>query len=425
MSSSTMGIVGLGYVGLPLAMHFISTGINVVGVDTDVVKIDSLKLGTSYVEDVSDIQVQDALKSGKFFPTSKFKELKQAEFISICVPTPVGKTYEPDVSFVTETVENIANIIRRGQTIILESTVYPGATEELLCPILEKTGMTAGKDFFVAFSPERLDPGNTDHQISAIPKVIGGINEISAKKAIESYSPAFKSIIKVGSTKEAELTKLLENTFRAVNIALVNEMAIMAHGMDIDIWKVIDAAASKPFGFMPFYPGPGWGGHCIPVDPYYLAWRARMEGYDSGLIDEAGRINQRMPNYIIERMTVLMNMVSKPLKGSKILIIGMAYKRDVGDVRESPAVDVANLLVERDVQLKYHDPHISKVRLSGGFQTSVQLTKTLLNEQDLTVILADHTAIDYSFILKHTQLVFDTRAATRGIEGSYENLHTL
>jgi UDP-N-acetyl-D-glucosamine dehydrogenase len=351
--------------------------------------------------------------------------LREVETISICVPTPVGKSHDPDVSFVTSVAESLSGVIRQGQTVILESTVYPGATEELVAPILEKSGMTAGKDFSLAFSPERIDPGNTKFPVRTIAKVVGGVNGASTEKAANFYARVFDNVITVGSTREAEMAKLLENTFRAVNIGLVNELAIMANGMGIDIWKVIDAAASKPFGFMPFYPGPGWGGHCIPVDPFYLTWRAKMDGFESGFIEQAGRINNRMPNYVVDRIGELLNRVAKPVRDSRILLLGMAYKRDVGDTRESPALDVADLLQNRGARVSYHDPHVPVVELLHGVLRSEDITDEMLRSQDCVVILTDHTSVDYGRILEHSKMVFDTRNATKGLREKYPNAHVL
>ena len=419
------GIVGLGYVGLPLAMEFVSARFGVVGVDIDRKKIKALNSGTSHIADVASSSVATAVDSGMFEPTTDFAALRDVDTISICVPTPVGKSHDPDVSFVTSAATSLSKIIRPGQTIILESTVYPGATEELVAPILEQSGMKAGEDFMLAFSPERIDPGRVSHPIREIPKVVGGVNQASTDMAVAAYAKVFDHIVTVGSTREAEMTKLLENTFRAVNIGLVNELAIMAHGMGIDIWSVIDAASSKPFGFMPFYPGPGWGGHCIPVDPFYLTWRARMDGYESGFIEQAGRINNRMPNYVVERISDLLNGIGKPLRDSRLLLIGMAYKKDVGDTRESPAIDVADILAGKGARVTYHDPHVPEVELASGPMQSTEISKDVLQAQDCVVILTDHSVIDYRRVLDHSRMVFDTRNATSGLREHYPNAFVL
>ena len=419
MALSKLGVVGLGYVGLPLAMEFSRAGIPVVGVDVDDRKIRSLQKGESYIGDVPAIDLKMATDSGLFQATTDFGELRDATAISICVPTPLGKSQDPDVSFVVSATEQVADILVRGPTVILESTVYPGATEEIVAPILERGGMKAGKDFFLAFSPERIDPGNTEYPPASIPKIVGGINEESTERAVDIYSKVFARVTPVGSTREAEMTKLLENTFRAVNIGLVNELAIMAHGMGIDIWKVIDAAATKPFGFMPFYPGPGWGGHCIPVDPFYLTWRARIDGFESGFIEQAARVNGKMPAYVVDRLSKLLNERGLPLKGSKVLMLGVAYKRDVGDVRESPALDIAERLVESGSELIYHDPHVETVSEKGLDLSSTPLSPGLISEQDCILITTDHADVDYRAICDSGVLVFDTRNVTGrlGIEG--------
>ena len=416
---SKLGVVGLGYVGLPLAMEFCRANIPVVGVDVDGRKIRSLEKGESYIGDVQTIDLKTATDSGFFQATTDFGELRDATAISICVPTPLGKSQDPDVSFVVSATEQVADILVRGQTVILESTVYPGATEEIVAPILERGGMKAEEDFFLAFSPERIDPGNTEYPPASIPKVVGGINEESTERAVDIYGKVFAKVTPVGSTREAEMAKLLENTFRAVNIGLVNELAIMAHGMGIDIWKVIDAAATKPFGFMPFYPGPGWGGHCIPVDPFYLTWRARIDGFESGFIEQAARVNGKMPAYVVDRLSRLLNERGLPLKGSKVLMLGVAYKRDVGDVRESPALDIAERLVESGAELIYHDPHVETVSEKGLDLSSTPLSPELISEQDCILITTDHADVDYRAICDSGVLVFDTRNVTGrlGIEG--------
>lgn len=390
-------------------MEFCQSNIGVLGVDVDEPRVQILRDGGSYIGDIPADRVKAATDAGLFRATTNFDELRDVEAISICVPTPLGKSREPDVSFIVSAAERLSEVLVRDQTVILESTVYPGATEEVIAPILERSGLKAGKDFNLAFSPERIDPGNGEVPLSRIPKVVGGVNEESTAKAAAIYRRVFDEVTTVGSTREAEMAKLLENTFRAVNIGLVNELAMMAHGMGIDIWKVIDAAATKPFGFMPFYPGPGWGGHCIPVDPFYLTWRARMDGYESGFIDHAGRINNRMPAYVVERIGKLLNERGLPLKGAKILLLGAAYKKDVGDVRESPALVVGKLLAEAGAHLSYHDPHVDRIDLDGVNLTSVTLTSETIEQQDCVVILTDHGAVDYATVRESADLVFDTR----------------
>lgn len=420
-----VGIVGLGYVGLPLAMEFAGAGATVVGVDMDRARVEGLLAGRSHVEDVSDQQVASAVDSGRFLPGTDYQALSDVDAVSICVPTPLGKSRDPDVSFVTAAAESLAPVMRRGQTVVLESTVYPGATEELIGPVLEKSGLRAGVDFHLAFSPERIDPGNTTHAVRDIPKVVGGMNALSTRMAAEHYRLVFPNVVELGSTREAEMAKLLENTFRAVNIGLVNELAVMAHGMGIDIWKVIGAAATKPFGYMPFYPGPGWGGHCIPVDPFYLSWRARQYGLEAGFIEQAGRINGRMPNYVVERVGELLNRRRMCLNGARVLVLGVAYKRNVGDVRESPALDVVELLCGRGAEVSYHDPHVPSFRTAGREWRSVPLDAETLGAQDCVVIITDHTSVDYGLVAERSPLVFDTRNATAHLRDSHPNITVL
>ncbi len=422
---STVGIVGLGYVGLPLAMEFAEAGVTVTGVDINSRRIDSLAKGVSDIEDVSSERLAVAVDAGRFVPTTRFASLSDVEAISICVPTPLGKSRDPDVSFVTSAAESIAPIITKGQTVVLESTVYPGATEELIAPVLERNGMKAGEDFYLAFSPERIDPGNTTYAVRDIPKVVGGINDASAEKGVAYYETVFPKVVAVGSTREAEMAKLLENTFRAVNIGLVNELAVIANGMGINMWKVIEAASTKPFGFMPFYPGPGLGGHCIPVDPSYLSWRARQEGFETGFIDQAGRINSRMPDYVVDRIGRILNDDKKSLNGSKIRVLGVAYKKDVGDVRESPALDIIELLESRGAGVAYHDPHVESIEIGVREHRSEALTEEWLGEADCVVIVTDHSTIDYEQVVKSSRAVFDTRNATRDLQDRYANIEVL
>jgi UDP-N-acetyl-D-glucosamine dehydrogenase len=419
------GIIGLGYVGLPLAMEFARAGITIVGVDIDKRRVDQLRSGQSYIEDVPSELVRAQVDAGRFIPTTDYAELRSARAISICVPTPLGKSKDPDMSPVAGAAEKLVQVLEKGQTVVLESTVYPGATEEFVQPILERSGLKAGQDFFLAFSPERIDPGNKRFTVPEIPKVVGGLNAESTRRAVDHYARVFNKVVEVGSTREAEMAKLLENTFRAVNIGLVNELAVVAHSMGIDIWRVIEAASSKPFGFMPFYPGPGWGGHCIPVDPFYLTWRARMEGYEVGFIDHAGRVNNHMPHYTVDRVAELLNREGKPVKGSKVLILGAAYKRDVSDVRESPALEVMKLLDARGAKVALHDPHVASVTVDDMTWKSVPLTAELLAAQDCAVIVTDHRATDYEFVAKNAKLVFDTRNATAQLRQRYANIAVL
>jgi UDP-N-acetyl-D-glucosamine dehydrogenase len=394
-----------------LAVEFCRSGFQVAGVDTSQERLASLKSGKSYVEDIASENVKELVKSNALCPTDDFSMLKGAESISICVPTPLRKTREPDVSYVINTAESISGVLQPGQVIVLESTVYPGATESLVAPILEKSGLKAGKDFYLAFSPERIDPGRAGILLRDIPKVMGGINDESTRRASEVYQRVFNKIVPVSSTKEAEMVKLLENTFRAVNIGLIHELAMMAHHMGIDIWQVIEAAATKPFGFMPFYPGPGWGGDCIPVSPVYLAWRAKADGFDLGFIDHAVQINNRMPQYVVDRVADLLNSRGKPVSGSRILLLGITYKRDVADIRESPALPILNLLQQKQARVSYHDPFITVLKTDYGEYTSCHLDSDLLSSQDCVVITTNHSCFNYQLIARYSKLLFDTRNA--------------
>ncbi len=411
--------------GLPLAMEFAEAGVTVTGVDIDQGRVERLAGGVSDIEDVSSERLGVAVDTGRFLPTTDFAKLSDVQAISICVPTPLGKSRDPDVSYVTSAAESLMPIIKRGQTVVLESTVYPGATEELIAPVLERSGMKAGEDFYLAFSPERIDPGNKTYAVRDIPKVVGGLNQASTDKAVTYYKTVFPNVVAVDSTREAEMAKLLENTFRAVNIGLVNELAVIANGMGINIWKVIEAASTKPFGYMPFFPGPGLGGHCIPVDPSYLSWRARQEGFETGFIDQAGRINSRMPDYVVDRIVRILNNERKSLNGSNILVLGVAYKKDVGDVRESPALDIIELLESRGASVSYHDPHVESVFVGDHQYHSSALTGEQLKNADCVVIVTDHSSIDYEFVAGNATSVFDTRNATTKIQASYPNIEAL
>jgi len=425
MKQNTVSIIGLGYVGLPLAVEFCRSGFRVFGVDIDKERLECLRLGDSYIEDVANEDVQGFVSNGHLCPSAEFSVLQESEGISICVPTPLRKTKEPDVSYVIAATENIAQFLQSGQVVILESTVYPGATDTLVAPILEKSGLKAGKDFYLAFSPERLDPGRHNIKLKDIPKVIGGINEESTLRAIDLYQRVFNRVVPVTSTKEAEMVKLLENTFRAVNIGLIHELAMMAHHIGIDIWQVIDAASTKPFGYMPFYPGPGWGGHCIPVDPVYLSWRAKADGIDAEFIDHAVQINNHMPQYIVERVASLLNEAGKPLHGSRLLLLGLTYKRDIGDIRESPALPILTLLRQKQAIVAYHDPRVPNLQYDGVLLKSCELDDNLLSEQDCIIIITDHSCFDYEHIVKHSRLLFDTRNATRVVGGHNSHVHVL
>ncbi len=406
-----VGIIGLGYVGLPLAVEFAKAGLKVVGYDVDQSKIDTLNGGTSYIPDVPSREVADVLKRGTFRATSDQRELADVDVIDICVPTPLRKTRDPDLSYVVKAIEATAAVLRKGQLIILESTTYPGTTEEVAQPALEAGGLKVGKDFYLAFSPERVDPGNQTYTTKNIPKVVGGIDQASTELAAALYGRVVERVVTVGNTRVAEMVKLLENTFRAVNIGLVNEIALMCHRLDIDVWEVIDAAATKPFGFMPFYPGPGLGGHCIPIDPFYLSWKARQSGFECRFIELAGHVNGSMPEFVVERVSDALNSAKKSINGSRVHVLGVAYKKDVGDVRESPALDVIELLHRRGAQLSYSDPFVPSLKMDGLSLESVAPDHA---NADCAVICTNHTAFDYDPIVKKYPLIVDTRNALRG-----------
>ena len=419
-----VGIIGLGYVGLPLAIEFCKQGFDVYGVDKAKEKIDLLRKGQTYIGDVSEAVLKNCLETGRFHVSTDYSVLTKVQAISVCVPTPLRKTKDPDMSYVVDAAENIAKILQPGQVIILESTVYPGATEELIAPILERSGLKVGKDFYLAFSPERVDPGNKQYSIRDIPKIVGGVTPESTERAVEIYSKVFNQVIPM-KAKEAEMAKLVENTFRAVNIGLINELALVAHKMGINIWNVIEAAKTKPFGFTAFYPGPGLGGHCIPIDPFYLSWKAKTYQADTSFIELAGKVNSQMPAYVVERVADLLNQQGKPLKGAKILILGVAYKRDVNDIRESPALDIIGLLLQKDAEIAYNDPYVPRLEYLNQEWQSQELNEELLAAQDCVLVLTDHSNYDWDFIAKNAKLIFDTRNATKEVQGSFSNIYLL
>lgn len=411
-------VIGLGYVGLPLAVEVAKAGIPAVGVDNNEEKVALVNKGISYIGDIKTSELKPLVKSGKLSATTNFDALKDADAISICVPTPLRKTRDPDISYIVAAMEQISKRLRKGQLIILESTTYPGTTDEVLLPEFEKNGLKVGKDFFLAFSPERVDPGNPLYNTKNTPKVIGGVTPACLKKSMEYYSAVFEKVIPVSSTKSAEMVKLLENTFRSINIGMVNEMALMCNKLGIDVWEIIEAAATKPFGFMPFYPGPGLGGHCIPIDPLYLSWKLRALKYNAKFIELASEINASMPVYVVQKIMEALNGEKKSVKGSKIFILGAAYKRDISDVRESPALDVIMLLKEKGAVVSYNDPFIPEVD-EGEFKLqSVPLNEKTLKEADCVVIITNHSSYNYKMICKNAKLVMDTRNATKGIKGS-------
>jgi UDP-N-acetyl-D-glucosamine dehydrogenase len=419
--SARAGVIGLGYVGLPLAVEFAKAGLSVVGIDLDREKVDALNRGESYILDVAAADVKAAVDAGRLTATTDFAELARVDTINICVPTPLRKTKDPDLSYIVSAVEQIAKHLTRGQLVILESTTYPGTTDEVVQSLLENEGLEAGTDFFLAFSPERVDPGNPQYHTANIPKVVGGVNDASSEVAAALYGLIVKDVVRVSSTRAAELVKLLENTFRAVNIGLVNELALMCRDMDINVWEVIDAAKTKPFGFMPFYPGPGLGGHCIPIDPFYLSWKARQFGFESRFIELAGHINGGMPRYVVDRVAEALNTVEKALKGSRVHLFGMAYKPDVTDPRESPAIDVADLLERRGAHVTYSDPHVPILRGEHGHKdrTAVSFDEAMRNGFDCAVITTHHSAFDYAAIVRQSPLIVDTRNALKGERGDH------
>jgi UDP-N-acetyl-D-glucosamine dehydrogenase len=416
---ATVGIIGMGYVGLPLAIEFSQAGYHVIGMDVSAEKVEKLNSGVSYIPDISTEQLAPLVESGHIKATTNIDDLAKADAISICVPTPLRKTKDPDMSYVVAAADAVSTICRTGMLIVLESTTYPGTTDEIIVPRLLNNGLKVGQDVFVAFSPERVDPGNPTYGVHNTPKVVGGVTPECVEVATKFYEPAVMEVVSVSSTAAAEMVKLLENTFRAVNIGLVNEMAIMCARLGVDVWEVIDAASTKPFGFMPFYPGPGLGGHCIPIDPHYLSWKLRSLNYTARFIELASEINTSMPYYVVDLIMHALNDDGKALKGAKIGILGMAYKKDIDDVRESPALDIHYLLEDKGACVSFNDPYVDSVRLPGGrVGQSVELTKTWLAEQDCVVIATDHSDYDYEFILSHTKLVVDTRNATNGYSGN-------
>jgi UDP-N-acetyl-D-glucosamine dehydrogenase len=411
-----VGVIGLGYVGLPLAVEFARAGYSVTGFDVDAHKAAQINAGKSYIPDVPDADLSEVVKAGKLRATTDMHALGEMDAIDICVPTPLRKTKDPDLSYVVLAVEAVAATIKPGQLIILESTTYPGTTDEVVQPMLEEKGLEADVDFFLAFSPERVDPGNLRFTTKNIPKIVGGVGPKSTEAASLLYGASVQTVVPVSSTRVAEMVKLLENTFRAVNIGLVNEIALMCHKMDIGVWEVIDAAKTKPFGFMPFYPGPGLGGHCIPIDPFYLSWKARQNGFECRFIELAGHINASMPHYVVERVGDALNSVRKAINGSRVHLVGVAYKRDVNDMRESPALDVLELLTKRGAVLSYTDPWVPELQHGGHAMKSVDLAGALAAKPDCAIICTDHSSFDYETLIASGTLIVDTRNALKGRE---------
>ena len=414
-----IGVIGLGYVGLPLVREFTRAGMKVLGFDVDDKKVKALKAGRSYIEHIPSQVVKDMVATGLFDATTDFKKLSKPDCILICVPTPLTKMREPDMSYVEATANSIAAVLRRGQLVVLESTTYPGTTEEVMLPILEQSGLKVGKDFYLGFSPEREDPGRKDYTTKTIPKVVGGHDANSLAAAVACYESALDIVVPVSSCAAAEACKILENTYRCVNIALVNELKILFDRMGVDVWEVIRAAATKPFGFTAFYPGPGLGGHCIPIDPFYLSWKARQYEMSTRFIELAGEINVGMPRFVIGKLMDALNEKGKALKGSKILVLGLAYKKDIDDVRESPSLELIELLQEKGAKVDYNDPHCPathKMREHDLKMTSKKLSPRMLASYDAVLISTDHTSYDYKQIVRHAKLVIDTRNATAGVK---------
>jgi UDP-N-acetyl-D-glucosamine dehydrogenase len=410
--TARIGVIGLGYVGLPLAVEFAKEGFDVTGFDVDLSKVAEINCGRSYIGDVKTEDVAAMVKAGRLRATAEMSHLSDMDAIDICVPTPLRKTRDPDLSYVVQAVDAVKQRLKRGQLVILESTTYPGTTDEVVQPALQEGGLKAGTDFFLAFSPERVDPGNETHSTRSIPKVVGGVNEESTALAAALYGSIINTVVPVSSTQVAEMVKLLENTFRAVNIGLVNEIALMSHRMNIDVWEVIDAAKTKPFGFMPFYPGPGLGGHCIPIDPFYLSWKARQSGFECRFIELAGHINGSMPDFVVERISDALNTRKKAINGARIHLFGIAYKKDVSDMRESPALDVMELLLRRGAMLSYTDSYVPV--LEHGRLNIRSIPEKEVSSIDCAVITTNHSVFDYASMPTRFPLIVDTRNALKG-----------
>ena len=424
--TARVGIIGLGYVGLPLINAFVKAGYRTLGFDIDEKKVEQLRAGRSYIKHIRSETIADWIERRQFEPTSDMRRLAEADALLICVPTPLSDSRDPDLSYVEGTARQIAAVLRKEQLVVLESTTYPTTTRDVVLPILNGTGLRAGEDFYLAFSPEREDPGNPNYTASAIPKVVGGHDPLSLHLARLLYSAAIVEVVPVSSMEVAEACKILENTYRAVNIALVNELKVLFDRMGIDVWEVIDAAKTKPFGFQAFYPGPGLGGHCIPIDPFYPTWVARKLGMTTRFIELAGEINTRMPQYVINRLSELLNDLGKPVKGSKVCLLGVAYKKDVDDPRESPSFELMDLLRVRGAVLAYNDPYVPQLPKMRHHDVpdleSSPLTAEFLAEQDCVLIATDHSCYDYDFIVRHARLVLDTRNATKNVTDGREKI---
>jgi UDP-N-acetyl-D-glucosamine dehydrogenase len=410
-----VGVIGLGYVGLPLAVEFARAGFDVTGFDVDQTKVSDINGGRSYIPDVPQHELAEVVAAGRLRATSDIGLLAEMDVADICVPTPLRKTKDPDLSYVVQALEGVAAALKPGQLVILESTTYPGTTDEVALPMLEAKGLKADRDFFLAFSPERVDPGNAQYTTRNIPKIVGGHGPASSEAATALYAQVVETVIPVSSTRVAEMVKLLENTFRAVNIGLVNEIAQMCHKLDIDVWEVINAAKTKPFGFMPFYPGPGLGGHCIPIDPYYLSWKARQSGFECRFIELAGHVNASMPAYVVDRIADALNNSRKPINGSRIHLYGVAYKKNVGDMRESPALDILELLTRRGAIVSYSDPYVPILKHGGHVHEAISVADALRRPPDCAVVCTDHAAFDWKAVVDCGVPIVDTRNALAGI----------
>ena len=422
-----VGVIGLGYVGLPLLQAFCNAGFAVVGFDIDPNKIMQLQRGDNYLKHLGDNLARDMIDTGRVDVTDDFSQLGKADAILVCVPTPLDRDLQPDLSYLEQTTQEIAARLRPGQLVVLESTTYPGTTRQLMLDRFEKGGLACGKDFFLAFSPEREDPGRKSHSTRNIPKLVGGIDEASGHVAAELYRCAIDKVISVRNSEVAESAKLLENIYRAVNIAMVNEMKVLLTAMDIDVWEVIDAAATKPFGFSAFYPGPGLGGHCIPIDPYYLSWKARQVGMTTRFIELAGEVNRDMPDYVVQRTVNALKQRGKPIEGAKVLVLGLAYKPDVEDIRESPSFDLIEKLQDLGAEVNYNDPHVPsthRMRHHDLEMTSVELSPKMLESYDCVLIATNHTAYDWPMIAGHAKLIVDSRGALRHIKGDHDHIVT-
>ncbi len=420
--TAVVGVVGLGYVGLPLAEVFARGGVKVVGFDVDPAKIESILAGKTYIGDLTDEQVGSQVRAGRLTATTDFDGLAEVDAILICVPTPLRKTLDPDISYVVSAAEEIKRRLRPGQLVVLESTTYPGTTEEVILPLLESADGKVGESFFLAFSPERVDPSNPRFKTENTPKVVGGVIEGCREVAAALYKLAIPEVHVVSSARAAEMVKLLENTFRLINIGLVNEIALVCERLGLNVWEIIDAAATKPFGYMPFYPGPGLGGHCIPIDPHYLSWKLRSLNFFTRFIDLAAEINRGMPQNVVNRIGLLLNDRRKPLNGAKVLVLGVTYKRDTADVRESPALDVIELLRQRGADVAYTDPYVPELDIEGHAVPSRPVTPASLASEDAVVIVTDHSSVDYAAIVESAPLVFDTRNATKRLGARRPNV---